>query len=528
MTYVQPGRGEGRPAAQWRVAAYARLSREDGDKAESDSIQNQRRIMEDHLRYLREQGEQIASVEFYADDGYGGGTFDRPAYQRMLRDMEAGRINCVIFKDNSRLGRNYPELGHLMEEVFPQRGVRVISVLNRLDSVRDPQGYGSALLSFSNIVNDDYIRQLSLKIKCTLRMKRERGEYLGNFAPYGYVKSPADRHRLEIDPETAPVVRQIFRWYAEGESVRGIVRRLDGLGIPPPSARRPGGDRAAGWSDSTVRSMLKDEVYIGNLIQGRRKSISYRTKKTVPADIGEWTVFEDIHPALISQEQFRVVHDRFARRTRTGPRRETVYPLSGLVWCGHCGSPMSRCTSKGVSRWRCAARARDPGACRCPSVKEALVEEAVLEALQGEIRTLADREVLERALRRRMEEGDGGALREAKRQRERLEAAAFTLYDHFRRGIVDEAEYRRFQARYRAELEAQTRRIAWLAEARREAPETAAAGFLRCGALPGLDRLTLAHLVERVEIRDSTHMALYVRFSAPGDGPGVCSGAADV
>ena len=174
---------------QWYIAVYVRLSKEDGDKLESDSIQNQKRIIEQHIKYLEDQGEQIASVEVYSDDGYPGGNFDRPEYKRMMRDIEAGIINCVIFKDNSRLGRNYPELGRLMEEYFPQKGIRVISVLNHIDSLKDPHGYCSAIVSFSNIMNDDYIRQLSIKIKSTFAMKRERGEFLGNYAPYGYMKS---------------------------------------------------------------------------------------------------------------------------------------------------------------------------------------------------------------------------------------------------------------------------------------------------------------------------------------------------
>ena len=157
MTFVQ-NKKNGKPdylEIQWRVGEYNRLSKEDGDKPESDSIQNQHSINQKHIQYLRDQGEQILSVTVYSDDGYAGGNFNRPRYQDLLRDIESGKINCIIFKDNSRLGRNYPELGRLMEDYFPQKGVRVISVLNNLDSVKDPRGYSSAIVSFANIVNDD-------------------------------------------------------------------------------------------------------------------------------------------------------------------------------------------------------------------------------------------------------------------------------------------------------------------------------------------------------------------------------------
>ena len=325
---------------EWYIAIYVRLSKEDGDKLESDSIQNQKGIIEQHIKYLQGQGEIIASVEIYSDDGYSGGNFERPNYKRMIADIEAGKINCVIFKDNSRLGRNYPELGRLMEEYFPEKGVRIISVLNHIDSLKDPQGYCSAIVSFSNIMNDDYIRQLSLKIKCTFAMKRERGEFLGNYAPYGYMKSPEDKHKLIIDPEAAEIVRMIFNWYVDGMSVSGIVKQLNALQIIPPSVYKTqngckgfvkhssGGVKKNVWALTSVSSILKDEVYIGNLVQGKFKSASYRTKKMVPTDESEWTVVEGTHEPIISDEVFTIVHDRFARHTRIPPKRETSYLLS--------------------------------------------------------------------------------------------------------------------------------------------------------------------------------------------------------
>ena len=243
MTFVQNKKKE-KPThltTKWSVGEYNRLSKEDGDKPESDSIQNQHSINQKHLEYLREQGEQIESVTVYSDDGYAGGNFKRPRYQALIRDIESGKINCIIFKDNSRLGRNYPELGRLMEDYFPQKGVRVISVLNNLDSVKDPRGYCSAIVSFSNIVNDDYIRQLSIKIKCTLTMKRERGEFIGNYAPFGYQKDPADRHRLGIlnlfkrfqqrSTGIILVCQKIAFDLHSGKSVRGVRMCRHGLHI---------------------------------------------------------------------------------------------------------------------------------------------------------------------------------------------------------------------------------------------------------------------------------------------------------
>lgn len=404
MTFVRNSKREKETylTTEWRMGEYVRLSKEDGDKVESDSIQNQKKIIDNHIKYLQDQGEQIVSVEVYSDDGYAGGNFNRPDYQRMIRDIEAGKINCIIFKDNSRLGRNYPELGRLMEDYFPQMGVRVISVLNNLDSVKDPRSYCSAIVSFSNIVNDDYIRQLSIKIKSTLNMKRERGEFIGNYAPYGYVKSPEDRHRLEIDPEAAEIVRMIFNWYIGGASASGIVKQLNAMHIIPPSVYKTskgckgfsthssGGVKQGVWALTTVNSILRDEVYIGNLVQGKFKSVSYRSKKMVPTDESEWIVVEGTHEAIISDEQFGLVHDRIARHPRVSPKRDTAYLLSGFIRCARCGGRMNRHVSNGHVRYRCMTRTYAPEKCDCPSVKESFLEAVILEAIQQQIQELVD------------------------------------------------------------------------------------------------------------------------------------------
>lgn len=537
MTFV-PNRAEQGEAlaVRWRAAVYVRLSKEDGDKLESDSIQNQKRIIEQHIRYLQEQGEHIDAAQIYADDGYPGGSFDRPAYQRMIAAIESGDINCVICKDNSRLGRNYTALGRLMEEYFPQKGVRVISVLNHLDSLKDPQGYCSALVSFANIMNDDYIRQLSLKIKCTFAMKRERGEFLGNYAPYGYVKSPENRHKLVIDAEAAAVVRRIFDWYAGGASISEIIRQLDALQIMPPSLYKTSqgckgfakyGDDAGRqhWSSTSVRTILRDEVYIGNLVQGKYKSASYRTKKMIPAAPREWTVVEGTHEAIIPDELFAIVHERLARRMRTAPRRQAAYPLSGFVRCAHCGGHMNRHTTGAHIRYRCATRAADPDKCRCPSVKESILEAVLLQALQEQIAALVDAKAVMAAVRRSGADGHSHsaerlALRRAVQERDRLREAQFRLYDRLEQGLIDQSEYAQFKERYQAELAEQQRRIDQLqsglhqSEQAHRQHDALATFFARHGTIPAIDRAVTSQLLRYIVVTDSAHIDIYFKFSA--------------
>ena len=538
MTFVQNKKKE-KPThltTKWSVGEYNRLSKEDGDKPESDSIQNQHSINQKHLEYLREQGEQIESVTVYSDDGYAGGNFKRPRYQALIRDIESGKINCIIFKDNSRLGRNYPELGRLMEDYFPQKGVRVISVLNNLDSVKDPRGYCSAIVSFSNIVNDDYIRQLSIKIKCTLTMKRERGEFIGNYAPFGYQKDPADRHRLVVDEEQAEIVRKIFDWYEDGMSASSIAKRLNAMQIMTPGdfkirdgcksfiTHDRNSSKLHAWTTTTIATILKNEVYIGNMVQGKHKSVSYRSKKMMLTDESEWTVVEGTHVPIISDEQFAIIHERFARRTRISPGKTHVYPLSGLVSCGACGHRMNRVVSQGYARYRCMTRTYAPDKCQCPSIKEEYLEELILQTLQSLIARLVDvKAVIDAARQFKTINGAKNeymlALNKAKREQERLQDAQFHLYDDLQSGLIPKTQYLQFQKRYEAEITVQKVKIEQLnqclihlKEARQQDDEFVAF-FQKCGNIQKLDWDTVNQLIQKVVFHDKQHVDIYFRFA---------------
>ena len=538
MTFVQNKKKE-KPThltTKWSVGEYNRLSKEDGDKPESDSIQNQHSINQKHLEYLREQGEQIESVTVYSDDGYAGGNFKRPRYQALIRDIESGKINCIIFKDNSRLGRNYPELGRLMEDYFPQKGVRVISVLNNLDSVKDPRGYCSAIVSFSNIVNDDYIRQLSIKIKCTLTMKRERGEFIGNYAPVGYQKEPADRHRLVVDEEQAEIVRKIFDWYEDGMSASSIAKRLNAMQIMTPGdfkirdgcksfiTHDRNSSKLHAWTTTTIATILKNEVYIGNMVQGKHKSVSYRSKKMMLTDESEWTVVEGTHVPIISDEQFAIIHERFARRTRISPGKTHVYPLSGLVSCGACGHRMNRVVSQGYARYRCMTRTYAPDKCQCPSIKEEYLEELILQTLQSLIARLVDvKAVIDAARQFKTINGAKNeymlALNKAKREQERLQDAQFHLYDDLQSGLIPKTQYLQFQKRYEAEITVQKVKIEQLnqclihlKEARQQDDEFVAF-FQKYGNIQKLDWDTVNQLIQKVVFHDKQHVDIYFRFA---------------
>lgn len=537
MTFVRNNQTEKSVVEKkvWRVAVYLRLSKEDGDKPESDSIQNQRSIIDNHIKFMQSQGDEVVSVDYYSDDGYSGGTFSRPGYERMIRDIEAELINCVIFKDNSRLGRNYPELGRLMEDYFPSKKVRVISVLNHIDSYKDPYSYSSAIVSFSNIMNDDYIRQLSIKIKSTFAMKRAKGEFLGNYAPYGYMKSPEDHHKLIIDPEAAEVVRMIFDWYTQGLSASRIVKELNALGICPPSVYKTnkgikgfthhssGGVKRCIWSLTSINTMLKDEVYIGNMVQGKNRSESYRTKRMVPTDESEWTVIEGTHEPIISFNQFSIVHDRFSRHTRVAPENRQTYLLSGLIQCAHCGAKMNRYISSGVARYRCMTRTYAKGKCSCSSVKEEYLEKVILEVIQKELRELVDAKKVIEAARdltagRRAANQYDHAIKKALLEIDRIKQKKFRLFDSLQNGVISEDEFRDYRERYDGDIEAQNKSIEQLKKAMEEAQrgkrqdDEFISIFKKYGTIRSLDRDLINQLIDHVEFTDAKHIAVFCRY----------------
>lgn len=538
MTFLQNGkRGKkDRLSQEWRIGEYVRLSKEDGDKPESDSIQNQHRIISNHIEYMKQQGEKIVATELYSDDGYPGGNFNRPAFQRMMRDIESGKINCVAFKDLSRLGRNYPELGKMMEDYFPQKGIRVISVLNNLDSVKSPETYCSAIVSFSNIVNDDYIRQLSIKIKSTLDIKRNSGEFIGNYAPYGYAKNPEDRHKLVIDPEAAEVVRLIFKWYAEGISASGITKQLNALHIITPSEYKTqkgckgfkrhssGGKKTGAWAITTVNSILRDEVYIGNLVQGKYRSVSYRSKKIVPNDPEDWIVVEGTHEPIISDEQFCIVHERFTRHTRVSPKKTETYLLSGMVLCGSCGRRLTRVTTNGYGSFRCPTRTYAPDKCQCPCISEKKLTNIILSAIQQQITLLVDAQKAIQTARKsssiiKSKNEYTAALQQAEKEKQGLKEAQFRLYDNFQRGIIDQDEYEYFRSQYKAEILTQDSyikqlqgNIASIQDTQRSDDEFVSL-FEKFGNIQTLDRAVMTHLVDHVVVKDAKNICVYFKFS---------------
>lgn len=299
-----------------RAAIYCRLSVEDGGMAageESQSISNQRSLL---TAYAREKGWEIAGV--YTDEDYSGLREDRPGFQAMLADARDGQFTVILCKTQSRFTRNMATAERYLHELFPLWGIRFVTVVDGVDTARRENKKARQI---NSLVNEWYCEELSENIRAVFRRKMELGQFLGNYAPYGYRKDPLDRHKLLPEPETAPVVRKIFAYAAGGLPCRKIAARLMALGIETPSQwkRRRGEDLGRKengvWSVTTIRKILGHPVYLGHMVQGKERKISYKSRKTQACPPGEWVVVEHTHPPLVTEAVFRKAGNQKERRS---------------------------------------------------------------------------------------------------------------------------------------------------------------------------------------------------------------------
>ena len=319
----------------YRVGIYIRLSKEDEEKekySESESVQNQRTLL---MQYIKEN--KFNFVAEYVDDGVSGTSFDRPAFNKMIDDIEQGKINMVITKDLSRLGRNYVQSGYYTETYFPEHNVRYIAILDNIDTALDSAN--NDIAPFKSILNEIYAKDTSKKINSVLQSKRNNGEYLGT-APYGYKKDPENKYHLIIDEEAANVVKLIYEKYLAGFGTMQIADYLSKKKIPIPSDynKRKRGTKSLTyglWQQSTVRFILSNEIYTGTVIQGKRKKVSFKSKKFINLPEEDWVKVENMHEAIISKEDFERAK-KVIDATKGSRVVQNDYLFKGLLRCYDC------------------------------------------------------------------------------------------------------------------------------------------------------------------------------------------------
>ena len=442
----------------WRAALYLRLSKEDGDKEESDSISNQRGLL---LSHIQKHLPDVTVVAERVDDGFSGANFQRPRFIEMMEEIRAGKINCVIVKDLSRFGRNLSETGKYIENVFPFLGVRFISVNDAYDSQNKKGRSDDIVVPFLNLINDAYCRDISIKIRSQLDVKRKKGDFIGAFAVFGYLRDEKNRNKLVVDEPAADVVRLIYRWKLDGQSALTIANKLNELGILSPmeykkalglkystSFAKPG---KAMWSAVAVFRILRDETYTGVMIQGKCATPNHKIKKKFVKPEADWARVGGTHEAIISLEDFELAARLMECDTRAAPGAETVYPFSGMAKCGLCGENMIRKTVKSGGKsyvyFVCCH------GCKGARIAEASMTESIGAALHSHINNIMN---LERVLcfidnlplkKEEVQKLDGQiAARRA--EIEYCEKRIFSVYEDLQSGILDQDEFRKYKAHY--------------------------------------------------------------------------------
>ena len=446
----------------WNATLYLRLSRDDGDKEESNSITGQRELLRDFIRNRPELREYAVRI----DDGFTGSNFERPDFKKMMEDVKEGRTNCIIVKDLSRFGRNYLDAGEYIEKIFPFLGVRFIAVNDNYDSLGEKSASDDLVIPFKNLINEAYCRDISVKVRTQLEIKRKSGQYIGAFAVYGYMKDETDKNRLIVDEYAADIVRDIFSWKLDGMSPQDIAVRLNQSGILSPMEYKKSlgmrfatsfkANAQAAWSANSVLRILKNPVYIGVLTQGKETTPSYKVRKRIIKPEDEWTVIPDSHEPIIRREDFESVQKVLTLDTRRSPNDSNVQLFSGMVFCGECGASMVRKTvpsgNKKYVYYVCSAHKQDKS-CASHGMRDTALEEVVLETVKQYIRDVIDLDDI-------LSMTDTAPLRTAEAQKvqrqldkkrsehERLQKLLMSLYENLADGIIDRDEYAKLKQNY--------------------------------------------------------------------------------
>ncbi len=448
----------------YQTAIYARLSRED-NLSNSDSIENQIALLE---RYI-DARPYLQLADIFADNGFTGTDFERPEWQRLMEAVQQRKINCIIVKDLSRLGRNYIETGEFLEKICPFFGIRFIAVNDNFDT-DTAEANGQLSVSLSNIINDYYAKDISRKVTSALRSKMEKGEYIGSWEKYGYVKSPENKNQLIVNPETAPVVRMIYQWRSEGMSYMGINKRLNDMGIPSPGQykadrgivtnnnQKP---RKILWNKHMVTDILKDITYLGHLAQRKTTQCLYAGIPFSRTEEQDWIQVENTHEAIIEPELFEKVQEinkkaAAAQKANRGkydhlPKAKNIYGKK--FTCADCGSVMKLVRSISTNKdkvyftFKCPTHEEHGArACTAKRMRKADVDEAVLSSIKAQFELFLDcREALDSLLKAKKKQvkkaGKSDQAKELKKQLEKKKSVFSGLYRDLREGLIDDQDY---------------------------------------------------------------------------------------
>lgn len=459
----------------WYIALYIRLSKDDGND-ESLSVTNQRKILTEYVEQFFQ--DEYVIIDEYIDDGKTGTDYDRPNFQRMIHDVEIKKVNCVICKNLARAFRNYSDQGYFIESFFPLHGTRFITLGDpKVDTYLNPEAVSGMEVPINGLMNDRFAAQTSNSVRRTFDNKRRNGEFIGAFAPYGYAKDPIDKNALIIDDEAAGVVKDIFQWYVYGDgssnetlSKEGIARKLNEMGIPNPTLykvkkglryKNPHAKENDGlWMGTSISRLLKNKVYIGTMVQGRQRVISYKVHNAIRMPEDEWYQVENTHDPIIDLEMFERAQELAEKDTRTAPDKKETYLFSGLLKCADCHKAMTRRASAGFVYYNCSTyKRKSKDKCTKHTMRLDKLENTVLIFIQKHIELV---EALEDAIKKinetlvvqtkstRLEH----LLKLREQELDKTEDLISGLYMDWKNGDITREQYRKMKEKFeKQELE---------------------------------------------------------------------------
>ena len=484
---------------RWRLGKYIRLSKEDllRGRDESNSVVNQRRLLEQYHQAHLDEFYEGAEADVYVDDGKTGTDTNREDFQRLLSDISSGRINCVIVKDLSRLSRNYTDAGNLIENLFVRLNVRFISLAEGVDSYRNPDSVSNIIVPITNVMNDQYCYQTSKKIRQVFDMKRRNGEFIGSYAPYGYVK---DDH---------------------GVLCPTAYKKQQGLKYNAPNAQSN-----PMWSTITIDTILKNRVYVGDMVQGRQRVKSYKIHIQERVPVEEWFIVENTHEAIIDREIFDKVQGLLKRDTRTAPKAKQLYLFSGFLKCADCGRAMSRIASKGIYvYYQCGTyKSLSKKACTMHSIKSDRLEAGVLFAIQQQVHlAVAYSELVSRINSAPLKKSKSKRLEDAIAAKEKELAKIMrykqALYQDWKDGEIKRNDYRHMSEDYERQAEALNNVLRTLTDEQEQlengvdAENPFLAAFLKYQNIDKLTREILAELIDYIKVYEGGNISVKFKYA---------------
>lgn len=518
----------------WQIAVYIRLSKEDGND-ESLSVINQKKIIKEYLEQFFDS--EFAIVDYYVDDGLTGTDYERPDFQKMVHDMETGKINCIVCKNLSRMFRNYSDQGYFLEKVFPKNNIRFVTVSDpKVDSFLHPETIQGLEVPINGLMNDRFAAKTSQDIRDTFVMKRRKGEFIGAFAPYGYQKDPEDKNRLIIDEEAAQVIRDIFYWYViEGMSKMGIAKRLNDAGFLNPAAyKRSKGMKYYNpqihkndgfWSSCTITSILKNPMYIGTMVQGRQRVVSYKIHDKVAVPEEEWFIVENTHESVVVKEIFESAQNLQKRDTRTAPKMRELHLFAGFIRCADCKKAMTRQKSKNNVYYYCRTfRDKSKNLCTKHMVKENDVEQVILTMIQKQI-DLVDNisDIIEKINKTPSVQnefmGFMSMLKQRKRKLEKVTNIIDCLYVDWISGDISKEEYHRMKNKYEIQAAQHIQAIRNIEQERDVMTKGITTGnpylttFLKYQNVRSLERSILVDLIKNIYVHEDGTIEIAFSFA---------------